>query len=296
MGVPSRSASPHRRGGSADYPQKRGDLALWFPDEAACVAYLEKLRWPDGFVCPRCGGGGWRTCCGRWSCGGCDRRVSVTAGTVFAGTRTPLRSWFAAAWALTQARPSTASQLQRVLGLGSYQTAWTLAHRLRAAMPQGDTLTGLVEVEVARIATTSADPATVAIAAETPGSAERTVGCMRLRWLPGPGAASLAAFVADVVDPAATVLTGGGLPPPAADRLARLLATWLPRSVALPHLPAYLDAFAFAWNHRRAPHGWRFRHLLSQAVRTPPVRVTPRDCTEMDRDTDASAPSPFELQ
>lgn len=274
------------------YPATWRDFLTWFPNEAACVAYLENLRWPQGFSCPHCGGAGWRTACARWVCGGCGRRVSVTAGTVFAGTRTPLRSWFVAAWTLTGTRPVSASRLQRMLGLGSYQTAWAIGHRLRAAMPQSRRLTGVVEVEAARLPVTAFEAAAVGIAAETPRSRDRAVGQMRVSSLPDPGAASLAAFVLEVVEPAATVLTGGPLPPPATQRLGRLLAAWLPRSVAPPHLPAYLDAFAFAVNHRQAPHGWRFRRLLAQGVHTPPVRVMPRGCTEMERVAEQSLPTP----
>lgn len=286
----SATPSPLDAGQGSGCPATWGDFVISFPDEAACVAYLEELRWPRGFSCPHCGGDGWRTACARWACGGCGRRVSVTAGTVFAGTRTPLRSWFVAAWTLTGTRPVSASRLQRMLGLGSYQTAWAIGHRLRAAMPQTQRLTGVVEVEAARLPITTFETATVGIAAETPSSGDRAVGQIRVCGLPNTEAASLAAFVVEVVEPAATVLTGGSLPPPATQRIGRLLAAWLPRSVTLPHLPAYLDAFAFAVNHRQAPHGWRFRRLLAQGVHTPPVRVMPSGCTEMERKTEQFLP------
>ena len=82
-----------------DYPAAYADLLSWFPDDAACLDYLDWLRWRDGFSCPLCGSTtGWRPADGRWSCGGCARRVSTTAGTIFHGTRTPLTLWFAAAW------------------------------------------------------------------------------------------------------------------------------------------------------------------------------------------------------
>jgi transposase-like protein len=127
----------------------------WFPDEAACVDYLEWLRWPDGVRCPRCAGReGWRLSSGRWECSVCGRQASVTAGTIFDRTRTPLRLWFAAAWQMTsQKHGVSALGLQRSLGLGSYQTAWAMLHRYRTAMvrPGRDRLAGLVEVDEAYV-------------------------------------------------------------------------------------------------------------------------------------------------
>jgi len=80
----------------------------------------------------------------------CARQASVTAGTIFAGTRTPLVSWFAAVWyVVNQKQGVSALGLQRVLGLGSYQTAWAWLHKLRRAMvrPDRDALDGIVEVD-----------------------------------------------------------------------------------------------------------------------------------------------------
>ena len=112
-----------------DYPGSYADLLAWFPTDAACLEYLEWLRWgADGFSCPHCeSAAGWKLPDGRWSCAGCRRRVSVTAGTIFHGTRTPLTLWFAAAWEMTsQKNGISALGLKRVLDLGSMQTAWAL--------------------------------------------------------------------------------------------------------------------------------------------------------------------------
>ena len=73
-----------------DYPRNYAELRAWFPDDAACLDYLEWLRWPDGFVCPRCETAGhWRMGDGRFWCAHCQQRISVTAGTIFHATRTP---------------------------------------------------------------------------------------------------------------------------------------------------------------------------------------------------------------
>jgi transposase-like protein len=118
------------------YPGTWQQFCSWFADEQACAAYLEKLRWPTGVRCPKCEGAkGWRTADGRWSCSGCGRKVSVTAGTIFDRSRISLQEWFAAAWYMTnQKHGVSALGLQRLLGLGSYQTAWTILQKLRTAM------------------------------------------------------------------------------------------------------------------------------------------------------------------
>ena len=123
-----------------DYPRDYVELSAWFPDDDACLDYLEWLRWPDGFVCPRCGTTkSWRMSDGRFWCERCRRRVSVTMGTIFHRTRTPLTVWFAVAWYMTSAKNGvSAKTLQRLLGFGSYQTAWAMLHRFRAAMVRPD--------------------------------------------------------------------------------------------------------------------------------------------------------------
>jgi hypothetical protein len=102
------------------------------------LRYLERLRWGDRFVCRFCGtidGGWWQRADGLRRCAVCRRDTSVTAGTILAGTRTPLTSWFAAVWyVVNQKNGVSALGLQRVLGLGSYETAWAWLHKLRRAM------------------------------------------------------------------------------------------------------------------------------------------------------------------
>src|SRR6266511_3989641 len=135
-----------------DYPRTLREFNAWFADEAACLDYLARLRWPGGFVCPACGGQRfWRMSKGRnLRCAGCRADASVTAGTIFADTRLPLTTWFAAAWHVCSQKPGvSALGLKRVLGLGSYETAWSLLHKLRRAMvrPGRDRLTGELEVD-----------------------------------------------------------------------------------------------------------------------------------------------------
>jgi Transposase zinc-ribbon domain len=127
-------------------------MRAWFRDDDACLDYLDWLRWAHGPVCSHCGcincprpmKGRW------WRCSECDARVSRTAGTIFPDTRTPLTVWFAAAWEVTADKSGmSALAIQRRLELGSYQTAWTMLHRFRAAtaLAGQDLLTGTVEVD-----------------------------------------------------------------------------------------------------------------------------------------------------
>src|SRR5674476_1123546 len=77
-----------------DYPRSYAELRAWFDEDWKCLDYLDWLRWPEGFVCPHCASVvGWRLADSRWKCGGCDRKVSATAGTIFDKTRTRWRVW-----------------------------------------------------------------------------------------------------------------------------------------------------------------------------------------------------------
>ena len=134
--------------GGRDYPRNWHELSDWFPDDAACLRYLRAAALARRVRVPllRHGRGGWwQMADGCVRCAVCRSETSVTAGTIFAGTRTPLVSWFAAVWyVVNQKQGVSALGLQRVLGLGSYQTAWAWLHKLRRAMvrPGRDVLEG----------------------------------------------------------------------------------------------------------------------------------------------------------
>jgi len=135
-----------------DYPRTFQEVDEWFRSDAACREYIRRLRWPNGFICPHCGWTGepWMTSRGLLHCQACQGQTSLTAGTIFQDTRKPLRMWFMAMWYITnQKNGVSALGLQRVLGLGSYETAWTWLHKLRRAMvrPGRDALSGTVEVD-----------------------------------------------------------------------------------------------------------------------------------------------------
>jgi transposase-like protein len=293
-----------------DYPRTIAEFEARFATEAACRAYLAQLRWPDGFRCPRCGGAtAWPVRTVRWQCAACGRQTSVTAGTIFQDTRTPLTRWFRAMWWVTNSKAGTSAlTLQRLLGLGSYQTAWAWQHKLRRAMvrPGRDRLSGRVEVDESFVGglggaegRSTETKALIVVAAEEVGHG---IGRIRMRRIPNASAASLGAFVSDAIEPGSEIHTDGwhgydriqargyrhrvtylrGDAELAMDQLPRvhrvvsLLKRWLlgthQGAVSAAHLDYYLDEFTFRFNRRRSRHrGLLFFRLAQQAVAVDPV-------------------------
>jgi len=192
----------HPRAGQR-YPRSLGEFHSWFRTDADCLDYLEWLRWSTGFVCPAClGRDGWRLGDGRFKCTACGVRCSVTAGTIFDRTRTPLTLWFTACWLFATGKDGTAAlSLKRSLDVGSYQTVWAMLHRLRAVLvhPGRGRLVGTVEVDETYIGGRDpgvgrgkgrGDKVLTGIAVEI--KEPRGYGRCRLAPLPDASAASLA--------------------------------------------------------------------------------------------------------
>ena len=296
-----------------DYPKTLDEFEEQFSTELACRDYLIALRWPEGFRCPRCGHGqAWPVRTTLLECAGCGHQTSVTAGTIFQDTHKPLRTWFRAMWHVTsQKSGASALGLQRLLGLGSYQTAWSWLHKLRRAMvrPGRDRLAGRVEVdetyfgglEEGKQGREPGQKALIVIAAQEDGA---KIGRIRLRRVPDASAKSLQGFVADVIEPGSVVHTDGwagymtlknkgyvheataqgrlGIPGAEADLLPRvhlvvsLLKRWLlgthQGAVGLEHLDYYLDEFTFRFNRRNSQYrGKLFYRLVQQAAAVDPV-------------------------
>ena len=295
-----------------DYPKTILELERRFATEESCREYLFRLRWPDGFVCPRCqGGAAWPASRGRLVCRACRHQTSVTAGTVFQDTRKPLVLWFRAIWYVTSQKNGTsASSIQRILGLRSYQTAWTWLHKLRRAMvrPGRDKLHGRVEVDETFVG--GEDPkegtwvdhkAVVVIAAEEDGPG---IGRIRLASIPAPTKKSLLRFAQEAIEPGSRLHTDGrnaweGIETlgykrrrtvllkkkdknaasrllPRVHRVASLLKRWLlgthQGAVSAEHLDYYLDEFTFRFNRRTSrSRGKLFYRLLQQAVQISPT-------------------------
>jgi transposase-like protein len=294
-----------------DYPRNLKEFDLRFGSEEACRAYLLQLRWPDGFCCPRCGGRDSslvRTILLR--CAACRHQTSVTAGTIFQDTRTPLRVWFQAMWwVTTQKNGASALGLQRILGLQRYETAWTMLHKLRRAMvrPGRDLLTGRVEIDECYVGgleeglpgRLNLDKALVVVAAQEDGPG---IGRIRMRQIVGASAASLIPFVQDSGELGSVIHTDGwqGYASleskgykhdvtivtrkkrtasellPRVHQVVSLLKRWLmgthQGAVSHKHLDYYLDEFTFRFNRRRSrSRGKLFYRLAQQAVSVEPV-------------------------
>lgn len=292
-----------------DYPRTLMEFERRFSDESACRNYLFALRWPQGFVCPVCGGHqGLAIRRALWRCVDCRREVSVTAGTIFQDSKLPLTLWFRAMWLVTsQKNGISALGLQRELGLGSYKTAWAVLHKLRRAMvrPGRERLQGFVEVdetywggeEAGVRGRQTEDKALIAVAAEADG---RGIGRIRLRHIPDTDRATLHGFIAEGIEPGSTVQTDGlqayrelegyvhdrvvqrhqpaGADHllPRAHRVASLLKRWLlgthQGAIGNEHLDDYLNEFTFRFNRRTSRHrGKLFYRLAQQAVQVDPV-------------------------
>ena len=291
-----------------DYPRALQELAARFSTEQACREYLFSLRWPKGFVCPACGAGSaWPTNRGLWLCRACRYQASVTAGTIFQDTHKPLTLWFRAiGYVTTQKNGVSALGMQRVLGLGSYRTAWSILHKLRRAMvrPGRDRLDGLVEVdetywggqEEGVVGRLTEAKALIVVAAEDNGAG---IGRIRLRRVPDLTRESLHEFIGDSVEPGSTVRTDGlnaylGMqdyrhdrqiqrrqPPgehllPRVHRVVSLLKRWMmgthQGAIGQTQLDYYLDEFTFRFNRRTSrSRGKLFYRWVQQATQVGPA-------------------------
>jgi transposase-like protein len=287
-----------------DYPKTLLELEERFSTEAACVEYLRQLRWPQGFICPRCKAGeAWQTSRGLYHCRWCESETSITAGTILHRTRKPLRLWFRAMWQITNQKfGANALGMQRVLSLGSYHTAWQWLHRLRRAMvrPHRDRLNGVIEVDETYVGGKkpgkrgrgAAGKALVGIAVEDKG--DEGIGRIRLRHLQDASIASLGSFVQAIAEPDSVIrtddwsgyndLTSNGfqhLVVPSNDlKLAHLVAALLKRwllgtyqgAVRPSHLAYYLDEYTFRFNRRTSTfRGKLFYRLVQQAMMIDPA-------------------------
>jgi len=292
-----------------EYPKTLAELEDAFSTEEACRGYLVRLRWPEGYRCPRClGTKAWEDRADLFRCVACGYKTSVTAGTIFERTRKPLVTWFRAIWLVTsQKNGASAKGVQRVLGLGSYETAWTWLHKLRRAMvrPGRDSLAGTVDVDETYVGgerpgkhgRNAAGKSLVLIAAQHDGEG---IGRIRLTRIPDLCGETMGGAVQTMVAAGSVVRTDGlmsysGLTTlgfvhevvrhdaavgknllPRCHRVASLLKRWLLGThqgyVSPEHLDYYLDEYTFRFNRRTSKHrGLLFFRLVQQAMATGPV-------------------------
>src|SRR4051812_31482304 len=219
-----------------DLPQDFLEFNARFGTDEQCRKYLIKARWPDGFRCDGCGHGHAYTLRTRlvYECVACRKQHSLLAGTIFEQTKTGLARWFLAVYLVASSKGGiAAAELQRQLGFGSYQTAWSWLHKIRKAMvrPDREPLAGRVEADETYVGGPrpgkrgrgAAGKTLVAGAVEAGETEGRRLGRLRLAVVPDASAASLEGFLGAAVATPTAVATdgrggfrGGAAPPPPA--------------------------------------------------------------------------------
>ena len=200
-----------------DFPQDQLEFDRRFSDEGACIDYLFQLRWPEGFSCAKCGNTTyWASARGLYICCSCEYHQSVTAGTIFHATRKPLAVWFKALWWFSTRKSGVnAVNLQQLLGLGSYKTAWEWLQKLRSCTIRSgrEKLSGNIEVDEFYLGGVrgkkgrgSPFKSAVAIAVERKG---KKLGRLRMQVITRCTAQELVPFVTNNVTSGSTVTTDG---------------------------------------------------------------------------------------
>ena len=291
-----------------DYPEDFEQFITRFATEQGCYNYILSLRWPNGFICPLCHNDKfWETKRTLMVCTECGRQTSVTAGTIFQGTRKPLRLWFHVMWwMMSQKTGASAKNLQHTMGFRRYETAWVWLHKLRHAMIRTgrERLKGFVEVDETFIGGVEKDAkgrktetkTLVVIGVEVE---EKKLGRIRFQIIPDASSESLIPFIKDNITPGSVVSTDGwpGYKPlekenykhvvqnisqsekkasellPHVHLVVSLIKRWLmgthQGAVSSKHLAGYLDEYAFRFNRRLSTHrGKLFYRLMQQAVST----------------------------
>jgi transposase-like protein/predicted RNA-binding Zn-ribbon protein involved in translation (DUF1610 family) len=205
-----------------EYPMTFDEFVSRFSDEKSCREYLYGLRWPEGFVCPKCGEKTEPWPIGEllFKCPKCKHETSVIAGTIFQDTRKPLKTWFTAIWRVTTPKNgASAMGLQQILGLRQYKTAWTWLHKMRTAMvtPNRKKLSGTVEVDEAYIGGEEngckhgrgTSNKVLVVAAVELLKGNNQLGRIRLSVVPDAAKTSLQGFIKANVEPGAVVITDG---------------------------------------------------------------------------------------
>lgn len=281
-----------------------------FGSEQDCIDYLVSVRWPNGFVCPICASlRYWRKSKGRFECIECHMETSVTNGTIFHKSTKPILVWFRALWwIVAQKNGVSAKGLQKILGLGSYKTAWVWLHKFRRLMVLSgrSKLKGVVEVDEVFLGGKKSGKrgrgaegkSLIAVAVEVQG---RKTGRVRLAKIQEASSEILIRFVEDNVEKPSTIITDewpsynqlGSIGYlhitqkatakdddqevlPNVHRIASLLKRWMLGThqsyLNKNKLGYYLDEYVFRYNRRTSKsRGLLFLRLIEQAVKTDPI-------------------------
>ena len=294
-----------------DYPMDLLEFEKEFQTDEQCRDYLMKLRYPNGqYICPKCESDtSWKITDTVYECKNCHHQSTVIVGTIFQDTHKPLTLWFRAIWYITsQKNGASAIGLQRILGLGSYRTAWTWLHKLRRAMirPGRDKLNGAVEVDEVFVGAPgkggkrgrgTENKIMVAVAVEIN---DGKIGRSRMGVIDSASSENLHSFIENSVELGSTIITDGwrgynGLCEkgylqevkkkktndddstlPHVHTVASLLKRWLLGTLqgacSKDYLDYYLDEYCFRFNRRKSKsRGMLFYRLLQNAVQLKPT-------------------------
>lgn len=293
------------------YPLNQMEFDKKFSDEKSCYDYLISLRWPNGFECSQCEEKNyWINKQFNIICKQCRHKASPTANTIFHRSKKPLTVYFRAIWwMIAQKNGVSAAGIMRILGLGSYHTAWEWLHKFRRLMvlPNREKLSGKVEVDETFVGGSKSGKRgrgaegkiLVVIAVELK---KHGTGRVRIGITPDASYERLKQFVLDNIETGSHLITDGwpsypkmktdGYKHTAIDestamdlenltpnvhRIAALLKRWLlgthQNYVNESHLSYYLDEFTFRHNRRKSKsRGLLFETLIKQAVIHKPVK------------------------
>ena len=285
-----------------DFPKTLSEFEERFATEESCRNYLAQCRWNGHLFCDRCGGDRlWPVHEGmHFECAGCAHQMSLTSGTLFHRTRKPLKLWFRAIWEICVHKHGiSAADLQRILGFGSYETAWAWLHKIRRAMVREnrDKLNGCAQTDETFVGGKGASKEIVVIAAEE-------FGRVRLMHAPGNHTECLEHLASNEIDSETTVKTDGhagynekslgerdhcAQVQTKAERkkndhlqlchwTAANLKRWLlgthHGAVSAKHLQSYLDEYSFRYNRRKTKGVGRLvARSLENMLTQPPLTM-----------------------
>jgi transposase-like protein len=293
-----------------EYPKNLREFDKIFSSDEACLAFIEEVRWGNGFLCQSCKGDQyWKLAPGLRRCRACRFKNYVRAGSIFDSSRLSLKTWFQAIWWVTSQKTGiSALNIQKNIGLGSYRSAWLLLHKIRNAMIYADRnlLHGDVEVDEAFIGGVRSGKRgrgaegkqLIVIAAEC--AEKKRVGRIRIQRVPDASAESLEPFILANIAPGSTIHTDGWrgynsvgsigykhlprksatLDPdellPRINIVTALLKRWLLSTLHgrldPKHMDNYFEEFIFRFNRRTSKaRGLLFQRVIENSIRVEPT-------------------------
>lgn len=291
-------------------PENQIEFEKMFTTEEQCLDYLKEFRFPKGYLCRKCQHNEyWLNNRGIMVCKNCKSELSITSGTIFHRSKLPLVVIFRAIWwMVAQKNGVSAAGIQRILGLGSYRTAWVWLHKFRRLMvfPGRNKLSGKIEVDETLVGGKKSGKrgrgaegkTLVVIAVEI---LEKGTGQVRMSIISNASKKALKEFITENIEPGSTIITDGwkgynGTSKngyqheiqnktklldgeeilPNVHRIASLLKRWLlgthQNYIGEEYLSYYLDEYTFRYNRRKSnSRGLLFQRLIEQGALHEPV-------------------------